>query len=128
MRQDELTRRALVAEGVTVVANASRDRALIAWAEVAGVAARVDRRTPYGNPYVLGRDGDRGQVCDAYEQALPHRPELLARIEAGELTGRVLICHCYPQRCHGDALAARANARQQGGVDMKPEPVRVGAA
>lgn len=30
-------------------------------------------------------------------------------IGAGELNGKVLVCHCYPQRCHGDCLASAAN-------------------
>lgn len=39
----------------------------------------------------------------------PHRdlvPELLERIQSGELTGRALVCWCAPQACHADVLAA----------------------
>jgi len=106
-REDERERRALVEdEGVTVVANAEADKNLILWAEREGCAVRVDRGSRYGNPFVLGEDGDRDEVCDAYEQAyLPRKPSITKKIKEGALEGKVLICHCYPQRCHGDCLA-----------------------
>jgi ParB-like chromosome segregation protein Spo0J len=110
-RKDERDRQAEVQSGLTVVANASADKNLIAWAERERLAVRIDRSTKYGNPFVLGEDGDRDQVCDAYERHyLPHKPSISDRIESGDLTGKVLVCHCYPQRCHGDCLAAEANS------------------
>jgi hypothetical protein len=110
-RKDERDRQAEVQSGLTVVANASADKNLIAWAERERLAVRVDRSTRYGNPFVLGEDGDRDEVCDAYERHyLPNKPSIAERIESGELTGKVLVCHCYPQRCHGDCLAAEANS------------------
>jgi ParB-like chromosome segregation protein Spo0J len=110
-RQDERDRQSEVKSGLTVVANASADKNLIAWAERERLAVRIDRSTRYGNPFVLDEDGDRDEVCDAYERHyLPHKPSIAERIEAGELTGKVLVCHCYPQRCHGDCLAVEANS------------------
>jgi hypothetical protein len=110
-RKDERDRQVDVQSGLTVVANASADKNLIAWAERERLAVRIDRSTRYGNPFVLGEDGDRDDVCDAYERHyLPHKPSIAERIEAGELTGKVLVCHCYPQRCHGECLAAEANS------------------
>lgn len=110
-RKDERDRQAQVQDGLTVVANAATDKNLICWAEREGLAVRIDRSTRYGNPFVLNEDGDRDEVCDAYEQHyLPHKPSITERIEAGDLTGKVLICHCYPQRCHGDCLADHANS------------------
>lgn len=110
-RKDERDRQAEVENGFTVVANAAADKNLICWAESKGLAVRIDRSTRYGNPFVLNEDGDRDDVCNAYERHyLPHKPSITERIEAGELTGKVLVCHCYPQRCHGDCLAAEANS------------------
>lgn len=110
-RQDERDRQAQVKDGITVVANAAADKNLICWAERERLAVRIDRSTRYGNPFVLGDDGDRDEVCDAYERHyLPHKRSITERIEAGELTGKVLVCHCYPQRCHGDCLASEANS------------------
>jgi ParB-like chromosome segregation protein Spo0J len=110
-RQDERDRQAQVESGLTVVANASSDKNLIAWAERERLAVRIDRSTRYGNPFVLNEDGDRDDVCDSYERHyLVRKPSITERIDAGELTGKVLVCHCYPQRCHGDCLAAEANS------------------
>lgn len=110
-RQDERDRQAQVNDGITVVANAAADKNLICWAEREGLAVRIDRSTRYGNPFVLNEDGDRDDVCDAYERHyLPHKPSITDRIDAGELNGKVLVCHCYPQRCHGDCLADHANS------------------
>jgi len=110
-RKDERDRQTEVQSGLTVVANASSDKNLIAWAERERVAVRIDRGTRYGNPFVLDEDGDRDEVCDAYERHyLPHKPSITERIDAGDLSGKVLVCHCYPERCHGDCLAFEANS------------------
>lgn len=110
-RQDERDRQAQVNDGITVVANAAADKNLICWAEREGLAVRIDRSTRYGNPFVLNEDGDRDDVCDAYERNyLPHKPSIMDRIQAGDLAGKVLVCHCHPQRCHGDCLANQANS------------------
>jgi hypothetical protein len=110
-RKDERDRQGEVASGLTVVANASADKNLIAWAESKGIAVRIDRGTRYGNPFILDEDGDRDEVCDAYEKHyLTRKPSITDRIDAGELSGKVLVCHCFPQRCHGDCLAAEANS------------------
>jgi hypothetical protein len=114
-RKDERDRQTMVEAGATVVANASSDKNLIAWAESRLLAVRVDRGTRYGNPFILGEDGDRDEVCDAYDTAyLPYKPSILSRIESGDLSGKVLVCHCYPERCHGDSLASEANSRKKG--------------
>ena len=111
-RKDERERQAKVNAGETVVANAQSDKNLICWAEREGYAIRIDRSTRYGNPFVMGEDGNRDAVCDAFElHYLPHKPSINSRIESGDLCGRVLICHCYPERCHGDCLASLANSQ-----------------
>jgi len=106
-KEDERGRKERCEGGATVVANASRDKNLIAWAEREGLAVRVDRGTRYGNPFILGEDGDRDEVCDAYRiHYLPHKPSIAER--AGELVGKVLVCHCYPERCHAEYLVKLA--------------------
>jgi hypothetical protein len=107
-RPDERERQSLCNGGRSVVANASKDQNLIKWAEGEGKAVRVDRGSKYGNPFVLDADGDRDQVCNCYEKHyLPNKPSITGDIR--KLSGMVLICHCYPLRCHGDSLAAKAN-------------------
>jgi len=100
---DEKERKAEVKAGNAVVANAQRDKNLIQWAESKGLAVRVDRGSLFGNPFILEADGDRNAVCDAYaKHYLPHKPSIRAALNG--LRGKVLICHCYPERCHGSAL------------------------
>ena len=105
---DEKERKQKVESGKAVVANSSRDKNLIQWAEKRGLAVRVDRSSEFGNPFILEDDGTRDEVCDAYAtHYLPNKPSIKSKIKT--LQGKVLICHCYPQRCHGDALAKKCN-------------------
>lgn len=71
-------------------------------------AVRIDRRTPYGNPYVVGKHGDRDEVCEMFEayaiRRLKEEPDWL-----DPLKGKDLACWCAPQRCHGDTLVRLAN-------------------
>lgn len=110
-RKDERDRQRKAKSGEAVLANASTDKNLICWAESQGIAVRIDRGTRYGNPFVLGEDGDRDAVCDAYKKYyLPHKASILDRISDGNLDGMVLVCHCYPERCHGDSLLDLINS------------------
>ena len=70
----------------------------------------IDRRTRWGNPFRIGRDGSREEVIARY------RADLWRRIRAGEvslqelaeLAGCWLACWCEPLPCHGDVLARAA--------------------
>jgi len=100
---DEKQRKLDVESGQSVVANQQRDKNLIQWAEQNGRAVRVDRGSPFGNPFILGDDGDRDFVCDAYrDHYLPCKPSIKKLLPT--LNGKVLICHCYPLRCHAESL------------------------
>jgi len=65
-------------------------------------------RGPWGNPYQIGRDGDRTQVIALYRQWIMQQPHLLALLPT--LRGKRLGCFCKPAACHGDVLAALADA------------------
>lgn len=69
---------------------------------------RIDRRTEWGNPFVIGRDGTRAQVIAKYDAYLDTRPDLLAKLHT--LKGKRLGCWCAPQACHGDVLVRRIHA------------------
>ena len=71
-------------------------------------AVYIGRGSPYGNPFVIGKDGDRDAVCDKYETMLRNSPALL-RLVKRELKGKDVVCFCAPKRCHGDALLRIAN-------------------
>lgn len=109
-RTDERDRQSLAKKGEAVVANQSQDKNLIVWAESQGLMVRIDRSSKYGNPFVMGQDGDRDFVCDAFEKHyLPHKQSI--QNDLAKLQGKVLVCHCYPERCHGDALSKLANTK-----------------
>ena len=101
---DECARKQQVLAGTTVVANSKRDTRLIKWAEAEGICVHVGRGTPWGNPFIHKKDGTRDEVCDNYAWYLDRKPSL----DAKKLSGRVLVCWCYPERCHADELARRA--------------------
>jgi hypothetical protein len=108
--EDEMDRRERVEAGITVVATlrGARDKYLLNWAKSKGLLVRIDRGSPWGNPFEMPDDGSRDTVCDRYIlHHLPYQPALLNKHHS--LKGRVLACWCYPERCHGDYLAEWAN-------------------
>jgi Domain of unknown function (DUF4326) len=75
----------------------------------------IGRPSPLGNPFVIGRDGDRAEIIRKYERWLIDRifvasitPQKLAFLslvdayERGEALN--LECHCAPLPCHGDVI------------------------
>jgi Domain of unknown function (DUF4326) len=90
---------------------------LIAWAKERGLFVRIDRATPWGSPFELGKDGDRETVIAAYrDHYLPFKPSLLERL--GELRGKALACWCAPLGCYADVLAAAAR-REDGPATVR---------
>ncbi len=65
-------------------------------------AVYVGRGSPWGNPFRIGADGTREEVCDRFEA------EILPTLDVRPLIGRHLVCYCAPARCHGDALLRAA--------------------
>jgi hypothetical protein len=67
----------------------------------------IGRPSKWGNPFVIGRDGDRAEVIAKYRAwAVAQGIDKAAR---SELRGKVLACWCSPMPCHGDVLAEWAN-------------------
>jgi len=62
----------------------------------------IGRPSKWGNPFQIGRDGNREQVIEKYRQWILNNPKLLACLS--ELKGKVLGCWCKPHACHGDVL------------------------
>ena len=83
--------------------------------EYIGRAGRARAGSPLGNPFVIGRDGDRAAVIAKYRT---HFAAQLGRRDGvvmkdlerlvsilrheGMLT---LLCWCAPEACHGDVVA-----------------------
>lgn len=57
-----------------------------------------------GNPFVIGPDGDRDQVCDRF------RAEVLPTLDVEYMRGHDLVCFCAPRRCHGDDILRKLEA------------------
>jgi hypothetical protein len=68
----------------------------------------IGRPSKFGNPFVLGRDGDRATVIARYETWLRSQPVLIEAAKR-ELRGKNLVCWCAPLACHGDVLMRIAN-------------------
>lgn len=68
----------------------------------------------FGNPFEIGRDGNRDAVLVRYRRYLDQRLasgdiEFIRRLHA--LRGKVLVCFCKPLACHGDVIAEYLNGR-----------------
>lgn len=62
----------------------------------------IGRPSKWGNPFVIGRDGNRDAVIEKYRKWVLSQPDLLRDLP--ELRGKVLGCWCKPKACHGDVL------------------------
>lgn len=69
---------------------------------------RIDRATKWGNPFIIGLDGDRTEVILKYREWVLKQPRLMESLH--ELKGRALGCWCSPADCHGRILAELAEA------------------
>jgi hypothetical protein len=70
---------------------------------VPNCATYIGRGSRWGNPFVIGRDGDRAEVIAKFKEYA------IARLEVDKnwlvpLVGGDLICFCAPLACHGDVL------------------------
>jgi len=112
-KQDELERKATVEAGGTVVANMRNggDEALISWAKENGHFQRIDRNSQWGNPYELGKDGDRDTVCNSHIYYFKKKLSLHQQLM--DIKGKVLGCWCYPERCHGNYLKDLADGTNE---------------
>jgi hypothetical protein len=106
----------------TIVVSYRIHERLIAWCEQAGMLVRIDRRSEWGNPFVLTEDGDRGAVIANYvAHYLPYKPSLLGK--RGEIASKALACWCAPKPCHGDALKAWADGDLDAFNDLAKQAV-----
>ncbi len=67
----------------------------------------IGRGSPFGNPFRIGRDGDRHLVIqlfrDYFRQRLETDPDFKDLVLG--LKGKRLGCFCKPDDCHGDIIA-----------------------
>lgn len=118
MTAENPTGRSDETETATVVNMKNRPdlRAALDGADEHGDVVRIDRRTRWGNPFLIGRHGSREEVIERYRAWLwgKLRKGEIQVAELAALNGKTLACHCAPLPCHGDVLvkaAAWAQAR-----------------
>lgn len=59
----------------------------------------IGRPSIFGNPFIIGRDGNREQVCIKYKYYLVNNPYLISLLPT--LKNKRLGCYCAPLDCHG---------------------------
>lgn len=67
----------------------------------------IGRPSKWGNPFKIGRDGNRDEVIEKYRNYILSNESLIKDI--CELKGKTLGCWCHPKLCHGDVLSELAN-------------------
>jgi|SRR3989304_2107418 len=63
----------------------------------------IGRGSIFGNPYKIGRDGDRETVIKKYEKYARKNKVLMESIQ-GLPENAILGCFCKPKMCHGDVI------------------------
>ena len=73
---------------------------------------RAGKGGEFGNPFAIGKDGDREDVILMFKDYFYRRllNDLPFREKIHALKGEVLGCFCKPTACHGDVIADYVNA------------------
>jgi len=67
----------------------------------------IDRRSKWGNPFEIGKDGDRYTVCEKYKIWV-NKQFHEGKLNINELLNAKRIgCWCVPKQCHGHYLKQR---------------------
>jgi len=94
-------------QGKTVVLNINTNFHAMKWAKDNNRFQQIDRWSDWGNPFLIGGDGNRDTVCESFKVYFNLKLELNQKVK--QLKGKALGCHCYPLRCHGDHLKQLAD-------------------
>lgn len=73
-------------------------------------AVYVGRPSLYGNPFEIGKHGDRENVIRRYKhEVLGEMSNAQLDLLKLNLKGKDLVCWCAPKPCHADVLLEIAN-------------------
>ncbi len=66
----------------------------------------IGRGSPFGNPFVIGKDGWREEVIEKYRIYFNERIKNDSgfRELVNGLKDKTLGCYCHPKKCHGDII------------------------
>jgi hypothetical protein len=75
----------------------------------------IGRPSILGNPFAIGKDGDRKEVLEKYEKYFLERVENdpIFRKAVMNAKGKVLGCFCKPLDCHGDVIAKWVDSQEK---------------
>ena len=65
-------------------------------------AVYIGRGSKWGNPFIIGKDGNRDEVIAKY---IAYAKRKFSWEELHTLKGKDLVCYCAPLDCHGDVLS-----------------------
>ena len=71
----------------------------------------ITRGTPWANPFIEGRDGDRVRVIMLFAAYARWRKNIQPTW-LDKLIGKDLLCSCAPDPCHGDVLLKLVKERE----------------
>ena len=80
----------------------------------------IDRRSGFGNPFIIGRDGTREEVIAKYRKRFYVKLEENHRgfkDSIKELKGKILGCWCTPLPCHGDVIIKYLDSLETEGLE-----------
>lgn len=71
----------------------------------------IDRTTIFGNPFTIGKHGNRKEVISRFKRYFDRRikHDIKFRNAVRKLAGKTLLCWCHPMGCHGDVIAEYLN-------------------
>jgi hypothetical protein len=76
-----------------------------------GYDVYIGRGSIFGNPFIIGKDGDRNTVVKLYEDYFNRRivTDSVFKEAVLNLRGKRLGCFCKPHLCHGDIIVDYLN-------------------
>jgi hypothetical protein len=69
----------------------------------------IGRPGPFGNPFKIGKDGDRDEVVRKFKWYFVRRIEedvvFSGAVKMLKAEATALVCFCAPLKCHGDVIS-----------------------
>lgn len=79
----------------------------------------IGRGSKWGNPYIIGRHGDRKRVVAKHREHLwcQYLSGLITDQDLLKLDGKTLGCFCAPELCHGENIISLIEYVKNGSKD-----------